>query len=39
MNDLSIQVHPDDKLAMQRHKAYGKTEMWYIIDADTGQSR
>ena len=34
-NDLlSIQVHPDDELARQRHNAYGKTEMWYIIDAE-----
>lgn len=31
---LSIQVHPDDKLAKKRHKAYGKTEMWYVIDAE-----
>lgn len=31
---LSIQVHPDDKLAAERHGAYGKTEMWYILDAD-----
>ena len=30
---LSIQVHPDDELAKKRHNAYGKTEMWYIIDA------
>ncbi len=30
---LSIQVHPDDKIAKERHKAYGKTEMWYVIDA------
>jgi mannose-6-phosphate isomerase len=29
--DLSIQVHPDDKLARDRHNAYGKTEMWYIL--------
>jgi len=29
---LSIQVHPDDNLAFERHKASGKTEMWYIID-------
>ncbi|MCI0522761.1 MAG: class I mannose-6-phosphate isomerase [Bacteroidales bacterium] len=29
---LSIQVHPDDKLATERHHAWGKTEMWYIID-------
>jgi len=31
---LSVQVHPDDELALKRHNAYGKTEMWYIIDAD-----
>ena len=31
--DLSIQVHPDDKLAMQRHNSMGKTEMWYVVDA------
>lgn len=33
---LSIQVHPDDDTARDRHHAYGKTEMWYIIDADNG---
>ena len=32
--DLSIQVHPDDELAWRRHRAKGKTEMWYVIDAD-----
>ncbi len=32
--ELSIQVHPDDELALKRHRAYGKTEMWYIVDAD-----
>ncbi|MBT3209370.1 MAG: class I mannose-6-phosphate isomerase [Bacteroidetes bacterium] len=31
---LSIQVHPDDGLAYQRHQSKGKTEMWYIIQAD-----
>ena len=31
---LSIQVHPDDELAMKRHKQSGKTEMWYILQAD-----
>ncbi len=31
---LSIQVHPDDKLSMERHNKKGKTEMWYVIDAD-----
>jgi len=35
-DDLSIQVHPDDALAKQRHQAYGKTEMWYVLDADKG---
>lgn len=34
--DLSIQVHPDDKLAQQRHGCAGKTEMWYVIKADVG---
>jgi mannose-6-phosphate isomerase len=32
-DDLSIQVHPNDELAMQRHHSYGKTEMWYVVDA------
>ncbi|GAD04438.1 mannose-6-phosphate isomerase [Porphyromonas crevioricanis JCM 15906] len=38
--DLSIQVHPDDRLAQQLHgpSAKGKTEMWYIIDAAPGAS-
>jgi mannose-6-phosphate isomerase len=31
---LSIQVHPDDKLALKRHDSLGKTEMWYIMDAE-----
>ncbi len=31
---LSIQVHPDDELAMERHGTLGKTEMWYILDAE-----
>ncbi len=34
--DLSVQVHPDDKTAKERHNAYGKTEMWYVIQADKG---
>lgn len=33
---LSIQVHPDDALAAKRNIGYGKSEMWYIIDADKG---
>ncbi len=36
--DLSIQVHPDDALAQQRHNSSGKTEMWYILQADPGAS-
>lgn len=34
--DLSVQVHPDDKLAMERHGCAGKTEMWYVIKSDVG---
>lgn len=34
--DLSIQVHPDNTLAKKRHNAYGKTEMWYILDSEEG---
>ncbi|MBK7133166.1 MAG: class I mannose-6-phosphate isomerase [Bacteroidales bacterium] len=34
--DLSIQVHPGNKLARERHKAYGKTEMWYILESEKG---
>lgn len=34
--DLSIQVHPNDKLAWERHQSKGKTEMWYVVDADEG---
>lgn len=31
---LSIQVHPDDELARKRNLDGGKTEMWYIMQAD-----
>lgn len=31
-DDLSIQVHPDDKKAKERHHAFGKTEMWVALD-------
>ncbi|MCO6359868.1 type I phosphomannose isomerase catalytic subunit [Roseivirga pacifica] len=34
--DLSIQVHPNDKLAKARHNSLGKSEMWYIFQADEG---
>ncbi|WP_346857272.1 type I phosphomannose isomerase catalytic subunit [uncultured Draconibacterium sp.] len=35
-DDLSIQVHPDDKLSKKRHNAYGKTEMWYVAGTEEG---
>ncbi|MFK8271574.1 type I phosphomannose isomerase catalytic subunit [Capnocytophaga stomatis] len=34
--DLSIQVHPNDELAKKRHDSFGKTEMWYVMQADKG---
>lgn len=34
--DLSIQVHPDDEMALREHNKFGKTEMWYVIDAKPG---
>lgn len=32
--DLSIQVHPGDALAKERHQGLGKTEMWYILEGE-----
>lgn len=34
--DLSVQVHPDDEYARKHENQNGKTEMWYVIDADEG---
>lgn len=34
--DLSVQVHPDDAYAREHENQNGKTEMWYVIDADKG---
>ena len=34
--NLSIQVHPNDEVAAERHNSYGKTEMWYVLDAEPG---
>ena len=31
---LSVQVHPNDELAKERHNSFGKNEMWYILDAE-----
>ena len=36
--DLSVQVHPDDEYARENENDNGKTEMWYIIDAEKGAS-
>lgn len=30
---LSVQVHPNDELAQERHQCFGKNEMWYVVDA------
>lgn len=35
-DNLSIQVHPNDEVAAKRHNSFGKTEMWYVVDADPG---
>tara|TARA_A100000171_G_scaffold988_1_gene1197 strand:+ start:6982 stop:7956 length:975 start_codon:yes stop_codon:yes gene_type:complete len=32
--DLSVQLHPNDVLAQKRHNTFGKTEMWYILQAE-----
>ncbi|MGB2173824.1 MAG: type I phosphomannose isomerase catalytic subunit [Flavobacteriaceae bacterium] len=32
--DLSVQLHPNDQLAKARHNSFGKTEMWYVVQAD-----
>ena len=34
--DLSIQVHPSDEYALKNEKSFGKTEMWYVLEADEG---
>ena len=37
-DDLSVQVHPDDTVAKAKHNSFGKTEMWYVLQADKGAS-
>ena len=32
--DLSVQVHPSDAYALKHENSFGKTEMWYIVEAD-----
>ena len=34
--DLSVQVHPDDEMAARLHEKNGKSEMWYVLDAEPG---
>lgn len=34
--DLSIQVHPNDEVAQRHGKPKGKTEMWYVLESETG---
>ncbi len=36
MSDLSVQVHPSDEYALANEGQFGKTEMWYILDAEEG---
>ena len=38
LDDLSIQVHPDDRMAAERHSAFGKTEMWYVMESGKDSS-
>ena len=35
-NDLSVQVHPSDEYALKNESSFGKTEMWYIVEAEDG---
>lgn len=35
-DDLSIQVHPSNGYALRNEGQYGKTEMWYVLDAEPG---
>ncbi len=36
LDNLSVQVHPDDEYALRVEGEYGKTEAWYIVDCDEG---
>lgn len=38
LDNLSVQVHPDDEYALRVEGEYGKTEMWYVLEADEGAS-
>lgn len=34
--NLSVQVHPDNETAAERHNAWGKSELWYVLEAEDG---
>ena len=36
LSDLSVQVHPSDEYALKNENSYGKTEMWYVVEAEEG---
>ena len=38
LKPLSIQVHPSDEYGLKNENDYGKTEMWYVLEADEGAS-
>ena len=35
-DNLSVQVHPSDAYALENEGQFGKTEMWYVVDAEEG---
>ena len=35
-SNLSVQVHPSDEYALANENSYGKTEMWYVAEAEEG---
>lgn len=37
-DNLSVQVHPDNITAKRKHNSFGKTEMWYVINAENDAS-
>ncbi len=37
-DNLSVQVHPTDDVALERHHSLGKTELWYVLDAEPQSS-
>jgi mannose-6-phosphate isomerase len=34
--NLSVQVHPNDDIAAERHDSHGKNEIWYVLDSEPG---